>query len=240
MVLEESDRERLHEMVTEELRGGRQAFIIYPLVEESERLELKAAEQMASHLEKEVFPDYRVGLIHGRMDGAAKKEAMDEFAAGRIHVLVSTTVVEVGVDIPRATVMVVEHAERFGLAQLHQLRGRVGRRGQEAACLLVVSEDAGAEARERLEVMSRIDDGFQLAEEDLKHRGPGELAGLKQSGAPDFLLANLIRHRRALEFARKEAFEAVRGKGPGKYELTKLLELANIRWSSGVRLLYSG
>ena len=240
MVLEEGDRDRLYGLIEERLKRGEQGFVIYPLVEESEKLELKAAEKMAVHLDKKVFTGYRVGLIHGRMDTAAKEKVMAEFQAGRIHLLVSTTVVEVGVDIPGATVMVVEHAERFGLAQLHQLRGRVGRRGQEAVCLLVATEGIDEESRVRLDIMSSISDGFRLAEEDLKHRGPGEFAGVRQSGAPDLLLANLIRHRKALEFAREEAFEVVRGEGPGRFELTKLMETANIKWNKSSRFFYSG
>lgn len=239
-VIGEEERDLLYGMVRGELESGHQAFIIYPLVEESERLELRAAEKMASHLAEAVFADYRVGMIHGRLKPEEKKEIMDDFRDGKIHVLVSTTVVEVGVDIPGATVIVIEHAERFGLAQLHQLRGRVGRGGQRAVCLLVASEGANDEAGRRLEIMTRTSDGFRLAEEDLKERGPGEMAGLRQSGAPDFLLANIITHRKALEFARQEAMAVMGGGIIGKYELTKLLDSVRITWSERARYLNSG
>ncbi len=238
-VVEEEELDAVHRTVAAELEKGHQAFIIYPLVEESGRSELKAVKEMAVRLAGR-FPGHRVGAIHGRLKAAQKEAVMEEFRDGSIGLLVSTTVVEVGVDIPRATVMVVEHAERFGLAQLHQLRGRVGRGGLPAFCFLVSSAGAGEEARRRLEIMARTTDGFRLAEADLEERGPGEFAGLRQSGAPDFLLANLIRHRKALEYARQEAAAALEGKLVDTKELTILLSWANIKWQARASYLSSG
>jgi ATP-dependent DNA helicase RecG len=188
-------------------------YIVYPLVEESEKSDLRAATEMAEHLKTEVLPELNVGLLHGRMKGAEKDEIMSAFAAGAIQVLVSTTVIEVGVDVANATLMVIEHAERFGLAQLHQLRGRVGRGAAQSLCILVGSVRSNPEARRRLEIMCETNDGFRIAEVDLELRGPGELAGTRQSGIPAFKYGNLIRDRKALEVAREEAdrfFELLR------------------------------
>jgi ATP-dependent DNA helicase RecG len=237
-VVREADRDRFNAFLAGRLARGEQVFVVYPLVEESARTDLRDAKGMAVRLAGD-FPGHAVGLLHGRLRQAEKAAAMDAFREGATRILVSTTVIEVGVDVPQATVMVIEHAERFGLAQLHQLRGRVGRGGGEAFCLLVVSDGAPAAARERLELMPRIADGFQLAEEDLRLRGPGELSGLRQSGAPDLLLASVIRHRRALEFARREAEELLdnwRGRG----ELTKLIDRAIFLWKDRAGCLESG
>ncbi len=239
-VVEEDGRGTVWDLVRGELEAGRRAYVIYPLIDESARLELRAAQKMAAQLAADVFPGFGVGLLHGRMGAGEKDAVMGDFQAGRVRLLVSTTVVEVGVDVPEASVMVVEHAERFGLAQLHQLRGRVGRGGQKSWCFLVVSGGAGDEARTRLEVMTRTADGFLLAEEDLKSRGPGELTGLRQSGAPDFLLASIIRHRKALEYAREEALAALEGRAAGKIDLTKMLSLADNKWSRRSDYLASG
>ncbi len=237
-VTTEADRDRLHAFLARRLDQGEQVFVVYPLVEESERIDLRDAKSMAVRLAT-LFPGHRVGLLHGKMRQAEKTGAMEEFRSGATHILVSTTVVEVGVDVPRATVMVVEHAERFGLAQLHQLRGRVGRGGGESFCFLVASDNAPAAARQRLDLMPAITDGFQLAEEDFRLRGPGELSGLRQSGAPDLLLVSVIRHRRALEVARQEA-EQVLSRWRGRGELTKLLDRAIFLWSERAGCLESG
>jgi ATP-dependent DNA helicase RecG len=182
---------------------------VYPLVEESEKSDLLAATEGAAHLQKAVFPECRIGLLHGRMKPDEKEAVMRAFKEGELQILVSTTVIEVGIDVPNATVMMVEHAERFGLAQLHQLRGRVGRGTAGGTCLLVRSERCSEEGRRRLEVMAQSQDGFRIAEADLDIRGPGEFLGTRQSGIPDFRVANLLRDGRILEEARQEAFRLV-------------------------------
>lgn len=211
-VFEEPERRRAYQFVQDQVRAGRQAYIVYPLVEESEKVDLRAAMEAAERLQRTIFREVRVGLLHGRMKGEEKERTMAAFKAGDIRVLVSTTVIEVGVDVPNATVMVVEHAERFGLAQLHQLRGRVGRGTDQSYCLLLASLAEGEEgtaARRRLDVMVRSNDGFVIAEEDLRLRGPGEFFGARQWGMPEFRVANLIRDQALLEQARREALAVV-------------------------------
>jgi ATP-dependent DNA helicase RecG len=205
----ESSREKVYDIIDKELKKGNQTFIVYPLVEESETLDLKDATRMAEHLQKDVFPNYRVGLIHGRMKGAEKDEIMTDFSEGKIDILVSTTVIEVGIDIPQASLMVVEHAERFGLSQLHQLRGRVGRSDIPSYCVLLAGYARSDTARKRLRIMEETNDGFRIAEEDLSIRGPGEFMGTRQSGLPDFRVANILRDGRILNEARSEAFSVV-------------------------------
>jgi len=201
-----AQRREIVELVRREIAAGRQAYVVYPLVAESEKLEdVKAATQMA-HEWAAALPGRRVGLLHGRLKGPDKEEVMGAFARGETHVLVATTVIEVGVDVPNATVMVIEHAERFGLAQLHQLRGRVGRGAGASTCALVAHGRLSDEARERLETLARTDDGFAIAEKDLELRGPGDFFGTRQSGLPTFRVAHLIRDRELLERARREAF----------------------------------
>jgi ATP-dependent DNA helicase RecG len=208
-VVPESARERVYRMVEEEIRKGCQGFIIYPLVEESEKLDLKDATRMAEHLQNDIFPTMRVGLLHGRMKGEEKESIMGAFKEGKIDVLVATTVIEVGIDIPNASIMVIEHAERFGLSQLHQLRGRIGRGVHPSMCILLARSRSSEEARARLKAMERTTDGFQIAEEDLTLRGPGEFFGIRQSGLPDFRVAHLIRDTLILAAARKEAFHLI-------------------------------
>jgi ATP-dependent DNA helicase RecG len=208
-VFMESARAKVYRIVEEEVRKGRQTFIVYPLVEESEKLDLKDATRMAEHLQKEVFPDFRIGLLHGRMKSDEKEAIMMEFKEGRIQILVATTVIEVGIDIPNASVMVVEHAERFGLSQLHQLRGRIGRGHYRSKCILLAQYRSSEEAKVRLRAMERTTDGFKIAEEDLALRGPGEFFGIRQSGLPDFRVAHIIRDTPILIDARKEAFRLV-------------------------------
>lgn len=195
--------------VQKELQKGRQAYFVSPLVEESEKLALIDAQRLFDYLKNKIFTNYTVELIHGRMTSKVKDEIMHRFKAAEIQVLVSTTVIEVGVDVPNATVMVIEHAERFGLAQLHQLRGRVGRGADQAYCFLIAHHPLSSMARERLNIMSRSTDGFVIAEKDLELRGPGEMFGYEQSGLPQFRFANLVRDQAILALARKDAFEII-------------------------------
>lgn len=191
-----------------ELKKGRQAYVVYPLVEESEKVDLKSAVEMAERLQKS-FPDYKTGLLHGRMKSAEKEEVMAAFKRNDIHILVSTTVIEVGVDVPNSTVMVIEHAERFGLSQLHQLRGRVGRGSNKSYCLLLTDGFVTDDGRKRLGIMEKTNNGFEIAEEDLTIRGPGELFGTRQAGIPELRVGNIIRDVKILEAARKDAFEII-------------------------------
>ncbi len=203
----QEDRQAIYDEIRRVAQDGHQAYVVYPLVEESEKSDLRAATEMARHLKLDVFPDLRIGLLHGRMKSAEKDRVMTAFAAGELQVLVATTVIEVGIDVPNASLMVVEHAERFGLSQLHQLRGRVGRGAAQSICLLVADARDNPDARRRLGIMCETNDGFRIAEVDLELRGPGEIAGTRQSGIPAFRFANLIRDRKALELAREEAGE---------------------------------
>ncbi len=191
-------------MLGQQLKQGQQAYAIYPLVEESEKMDLKAATEMAQHL-REVFRNYRVDLMHGRLKSDRKEELMRRFQEGKIHILASTTVVEVGIDVPNATFMLVEHAERFGLSQLHQLRGRVGRGPHSSLCVLMCGKTGSREARERLDIMQRTNDGFRIAERDLKIRGPDRFLGIQQSGMPEFVFGDIIQDHKLLDSARSEA-----------------------------------
>jgi ATP-dependent DNA helicase RecG len=207
VLVSESRRDKVYQTISSELAKGHQAFIVYPLVEQSENLDLKDATNMAQHLQKDIFPDNRIGLIHGKMKEKEKDEVMREFLENKIQILVSTTVIEVGIDVPRASLMVIEHAERFGLSQLHQLRGRVGRRDIPSSCILLADYKCSADARKRLKVMEKTTDGFAIAEEDLAIRGPGDFLGTRQSGLPDFRIASIIRDARILNDAKEDAFQ---------------------------------
>jgi ATP-dependent DNA helicase RecG len=193
------------EFLRREVQAGHQAYVVYPVIEES-KLELKAAVEEYERLSKTVFPKLRVGLLHGRLSSEEKEDVMQRFRRNEVQILVATTVVEVGVDVPNATVMVIEHAERFGLSQLHQLRGRIGRGAQKSNCILVAPGRWTNEGRARLETMVRTNNGFEIAETDLQLRGPGEFFGTRQSGELGFHVANPLRDRELLELARKEAF----------------------------------
>ena len=195
--------ENIYSFIAQEIRAGRQAYVVYPVVEESETLAVKAAEKMYQHLSKKVFPEIAVGLLHGRLPPSAKEAAMQSFQAGRTKILVATTVVEVGVDVPNASVMVIEQAERFGLAQIHQLRGRVGRGSHQSYCILVTGK-LNEIARERIRTLVDSSDGFYIAEMDMKLRGPGEFFGTKQSGIPSLRFADLMRDSDILDTARTE------------------------------------
>lgn len=240
----ETQRRKAYQLVLDELRAGRQAYVVYPLVEESEKVDLAAAEVGVERLRQEEFAGYQVGLIHGRLTSETRTATMADFKAGRLQVLVATTVIEVGVDVPNATVMVIEHAERFGLAQLHQLRGRVGRGVQQSYCVLL---DAGAgrpghapggsPSQQRLGALVRSTDGFVIAEEDLRIRGPGEMFGTRQSGLPEFRAANLIRDAALVEVARKEAFALWREDPDlAKPEHQALKEAVRRRWGAKLSL----
>jgi ATP-dependent DNA helicase RecG len=203
----ESRRSQAYDMVRDEVAKGHQAYIVYPLVEETEKSDLKAAAQMAEHLDLHVFPDLRVGLLHGRMSPDEKEAVMSAFKAREVDILVATTVIEVGIDVPNATLMVIEHAERFGLSQLHQLRGRVGRGHAKSRCILLTPGRMSEDGEKRLRVMESTCDGFRIAEADLEIRGPGDFLGTRQSGMPDFRVANILRDGGLLEHARRAAFE---------------------------------
>jgi ATP-dependent DNA helicase RecG len=201
----ESRRDEIYRFVRQELDAGRQVYVVYPLVEESEKVDVKAATVMRDTLAQDVFPEYQVGLLHGRMKADGKERVMRAFAAGELQLLVSTTVVEVGLDVPNATVMIVEHAERFGLSQLHQLRGRVGRAHHQSYCFLLYQAPLSDEARERLRAMTATTDGFEIAELDLQLRGPGDFFGTRQAGMPTFRMIDLVRDRELLDLAQREA-----------------------------------
>ena len=204
VVKADARRDEAYAMMRDEIRRGRQVYVIYPLVEESEKIDLKAATAMANEIAK-VFPEYSVALLHGRMKGDEKEAVMHRFLAGQLNILVSTTVVEVGVDVPNATLMVVEHAERFGLSQLHQLRGRIGRGEHASTCVLLYQAPWSDDARERLKAMAETSDGFVIAERDLRLRGPGDFFGTRQHGVPALRAGDLMRDGDLLERAFEEA-----------------------------------
>jgi ATP-dependent DNA helicase RecG len=205
MVFGEDQRQEVKRLISHEVKAGRQVYVVYPLVEESEKMDLRDATRRYEYLRDTVFPKLSVGLLHGKMKPAEKEEVMRAFVAGEIKILVSTTVIEVGVDVPNASVMIVEHGERFGLSQLHQLRGRVGRGAEKSFCVLLTSDKKTLVAQERLGIMARTSNGFIIAEKDLEIRGPGEMLGTRQSGLPEFRIANLVRDQSILEKARNAA-----------------------------------
>lgn len=240
-VFYERERPRVYGIIRKEIAKSNQVFIVYPLVTESEALDLKDATRMAEHLQKDVFPDLRVGLIHGRMKGTEKERIMKAFNGRELDILVATTVIEVGIDIPQASLMVIEHAERFGLAQLHQLRGRVGRSDIPSYCILMTGSRGSENARRRLAIMEKTNDGFRIAEADLEIRGPGELMGTRQSGIPDFRVANILRDGRLLGDARTEAFRLVQ-KDPRleRPEHAVLREVLLWKWEGRLDLARTG
>jgi ATP-dependent DNA helicase RecG len=205
----ESRRDEIYDFVRRQIDEGRQAYVVYPLVEESSKVDLKAATEMADHLAQDTFPAYRVGLLHGRLKQDAKDRVMGAFGRGEFDVLVSTTVIEVGIDVANATVMLVEHAERFGLSQLHQLRGRVGRGPHKSFCILLYQSPLNEQGRERLKALTETNDGFEIAERDLQLRGPGDFFGTRQSGMPTLRVGDLLRDHQLMEDARREAVAAL-------------------------------
>ncbi len=204
-VVGEDQRQEVKKLISREVSAGRQVYMVYPLVEESEKMDLRDAKRRYEYLRDTVFPRLPVGLLHGKMKPAEKEAVMNDFIAGKLKILVSTTVIEVGVDVPNASVIIVEHAERFGLSQLHQLRGRVGRGAEKSFCVLLTSDKKTAIAEERLGIMAQTSDGFVIAEKDLELRGPGELLGTRQSGLPEFRIGNIVRDQQLLEQARHAA-----------------------------------
>ncbi len=233
----ESKRQDVYTLVRKTLANKNQAFIVYPLVETSEKLDLLDATRMAAHLQQDIFPEFSVALLHGRMRSDEKEAVMREFSAGHTHILVATTVVEVGIDVPNAALMIIEHAERFGLSQLHQLRGRVGRGAAESLCVLLAQFSRSDDARRRLTIMEQTNDGFKIAEEDFNIRGPGEFLGTRQSGLPDFRVAHIGRDIHILLEARSAAFDLVDQdpllEHPENQALKKILAL---RWKGRFEL----
>jgi len=230
------------EFVRKQVAAGHQVYVVYPVIEENEERELKAAIKMYRELSGHIFADFKVGLLHGRLDPDLKEQVMRMFQKGELHILVATTVIEVGVDVPNATVMVIEHAERFGLAQLHQLRGRIGRGAAKSYCVLMTGGKVSEEGERRLDAMVRTNDGFQIAELDLELRGPGEFFGTRQAGMPSFRVANLIRDRPLLEPARREAAAVVAGPNAevSPEELRRALVHMRGRWQRTYGLVEVG
>ncbi len=224
VVVGEDKRDGVYKGIEREINLGRQVYIVYPLIEESEKMDLKAATKMHEELRDKVFPQYKVGLLHGKMKGAEKEEIMQKFSRGETQILISTTVIEVGVDVPNASLMIIEHAERFGLSQLHQLRGRVGRGAEQSFCVLLTSDKKTAVARERLGIMEETTDGFRIAEKDLEIRGQGEILGTRQSGEQTFKIGNIIRDLEILDAARQEAEFYLTSKRLTK-ETSRLIEI---------------
>ena len=221
----------VYRLMKKEIDAGRQAYVVYPLIDESETLSAKAATVEAEKLQKEIFPEYKIGLLHGKLKNDEKEQVMADFKDRKYDILVSTTVVEVGVDVPNATVMVIENAERFGLSQLHQLRGRVGRSSLQSYCVLV-SSSRTQETRERLNIMTQTNDGFVIAEKDLQLRGPGEFLGTRQSGLPDLIISDIVKDAKILEIARMEAIDFVKNNNLEDYPL--LEKVTSLQMFSGL------
>ena len=234
--------EEVWEFVRKQVAAGHQAYVVYPVIEENEESELKAAMKMYRELSQKVFPDLQVAVLHGRMEADLKEQVMRLFQQGKIQILVSTTVIEVGVDVPNAAVMVIEHAERFGLAQLHQLRGRIGRGAAKSYCILMTGGKVSDEAERRLDTMVRTNDGFAIAELDLEMRGPGEFFGTRQAGLPNFQVASLIRDRDLLEIAKREAAAVLAGPNAeiSQTEIDRALRQMRTKWQKSYGLVEVG
>ncbi len=241
-LISDDQSEKVWDFLRKQVAAGHQAYVVYPVIEEGEETELKAAIKMYKELDKRIFPGVRVGLLHGRMDTDLKEQAMRLFQKGEIDILVSTTVIEVGVDVANATVMVIEHAERFGLAQLHQLRGRIGRGAAKSYCILMTGGKMSEEGERRLDAMVRTNDGFQIAELDLELRGPGEFFGTRQAGMPSFRVANIIRDRQLLEVAKREAAPVLAGPNAeiSQDEINRALHHMRAHWQKTYGLVEVG
>ena len=233
---------KVWDFLRKQAAAGHQAYVIYPVIAENDESELKAAVKMYRELSGKVFPDLKVGLLHGRLDPELKEQVMRMFQKGELQILVATTVIEVGVDVPNATVMVIEHAERFGLAQLHQLRGRIGRGAAKSYCILMTGGKVTEEGERRLDAMERYSDGFKIAELDLEQRGPGEFFGTRQAGLPDFRVANIIRDAQLLEAARHEAQAVLAGPNSeiSSEEISRALVQMRSRWQHTYGLVEVG
>ncbi len=231
--------EEVWAFVRKQVAAGHQVYVVYPVIEENEETELKAAMKMYRELDKRIFPDLRVAVLHGRLESDLKEHVMRLFQKGEIDILVSTTVIEVGVDVANATVMVIEHAERFGLAQLHQLRGRIGRGAAKSYCVLMTGQKISEDGQRRLDAMVRTNDGFKIAELDLELRGPGEFFGTRQAGMPGFQVADLLRDRQLLEAAKLEAAAVAAGPGAeiSKEEISRAERHMRTRWSKSYGLV---
>jgi len=240
--ISDDESSKVWDFVRKQVAAGHQAYVVYPVIAESEETELKAAIKMYRELSGKVFADLKVGLLHGRLDTDLKDQVMRMFQKGELQILVATTVIEVGVDVPNATVMVIEHAERFGLAQLHQLRGRIGRGAAKSFCILMTGGKATEEGERRLDAMVRTNDGFQIAELDLELRGPGEFFGTRQAGMPSFRVANLIRDRQLLELAKREAAAVMAGPNSEvtQVEISRALVALRTRWQHTYGLVEVG
>jgi ATP-dependent DNA helicase RecG len=233
---------KVWDFLRKQVAAGHQAYVVYPVIAENEESELKAAIKMYRELSSNIFADLKVGLLHGRLDADLKEQVMRMFQRGELQILVATTVIEVGVDVPNATVMVIEHAERFGLAQLHQLRGRIGRGGAKSYCILMTGGKVSEDAQRRLDAMVRTNDGFQIAELDLELRGPGEFFGTRQAGIPSFRVANLIRDAKLLEAAKREAAAVIAGPNAeiSAEEISRALVHMRARWQHTYGLVEVG
>ncbi len=239
-----SDEEspKVWEFVRKQVTAGHQAYVVYPVIAENEESELKAAIKMYRELSGKIFSDLKVGLLHGRLDAELKDQVMRMFQRGELQILVATTVIEVGVDVPNATVMVIEHAERFGLAQLHQLRGRIGRGAAKSYCVLMTGGKVSEDGQKRLDAMARTNDGFKIAELDLELRGPGEFFGTRQAGLPSFRVANIIRDAQLLEAAKREAAAVLVGPNTeiSAEEISRALVHMRTRWQHTYGLVEVG
>jgi ATP-dependent DNA helicase RecG len=233
---------KVWEFVRKQVTAGHQVYVVYPVIAENEESELKAAIKMYRELSAKVFADLKVGLLHGRLDAELKEQVMRMFQRGELQILVATTVIEVGVDVPNATVMVIEHAERFGLAQLHQLRGRIGRGAAKSYCILMTGGKVSEEGQRRLDAMVQTNDGFKIAELDLELRGPGEFFGTRQAGTPSFRVTNIIRDAQLLEAAKHEAAFVVAGPNAeiSAEEISRALVHMRARWQHTYGLVEVG
>ncbi len=237
-IIYQHQKSELYRLITEEIKNGRQVYVVYPVIEESEELNLKSAIKGKEAFEK-LFPQFRIGLLHGKLKTQEKEEVMTAFKAHKLDILVSTTVIEVGIDVPNATVMVIVHAERFGLSQLHQLRGRVGRGSNQSYCILLAYEPLTEEARQRLDAMVKYSDGFKIAEQDLMIRGPGEFFGTRQSGMPDLKIANIVRDAEIIPLAREIASGIIKA-DPELRNLPLLRKSVEEFWKGKIELFVTG